>query len=292
MLQEYLIPKSTSEVLELLASHKGKARIIAGGTDLVLQMEAGQYLPEALVDVSSLLELCRIDQDERYTYIGAAVKHAELAASPLVNKTARCLALAAGEVGSSQVRNAGTVGGNVVNAQPAADTALALTALNAEAEIISTTGTIWQPVSQLYEKPGVSKVDSSAQLVRRFRFLTPGSTSVSSYRRVGKCKSIALPVLCAAVMLNLENGVVKEASIVLGPVAPAPMHAEQAEEYLTGKQPSMDVIRETACLAQSEARPRDSLLRCSRMYRESLAGVLVENTLLDAIQVFAERLAQ
>lgn len=289
MLQEYLIPKGTSEVLEMLASYKGNARVIAGGTDLVLQMKAGQHLPEALVDVSGLPEMCRIDQDESYTYIGAAVKHAELAFSPLINKIAKCLALAAEEVGSPQVRNAGTVGGNVVNAQPAADTALALTALNAEAEIISKNGTTWQFVSQLYEKPGVSKVDSTSQLVRRFRFVTPEANSVSSYRRVGKCKSIALPVLCAAVVVHLENDVVKEASIVLGPVAPAPMHAVQAEHYLMGRQPSLDVIKETANLAQSESRPRDSLLRCSRIYRETLAGVLVENTLLDALQCFAER---
>lgn len=289
MLQEYLIPKDTSEVLEMLASYKGKARVIAGGTDLVLQMDAGQHLSEALVDVSGLPEMRRIDQDERYTYIGAAVKHAELASSPLINKIAKCLALAAEEVGSPQVRNAGTVGGNVVNAQPAADTALALTALNAEAEIISINGTTWQSVSQLYEKPGVSKVNSTSQLIRRFRFLTPGAISVSSYRRVGKCKSIALPVLCAAVVVHLENDVIQEASIVLGPVAPAPMHAELAEHYLSGKQPSLDVIKEAANLAQSESRPRDSLLRCSRMYRETLAGVLVENTLLDVLQCFAER---
>ncbi len=292
MLQEYLVPKSTAEALEMLANYNGKARIIAGGTDLVLQMESGERLLDAVVDVSGLSELCSIEQDERYTYIGAAVKHAELAASPLINSIARCLALAADEVGSPQVRNAGTVGGNVINAQPAADTALALTALNAEAEILSQKGIMWQPVAHLYEKPGMSKVDSTCQLVRRFRFFTPGSSTVSSYRRVGKCKSIALPVLCAAVVISIEGEEIASASIALGPVAPAPMHADAAEKYLVGKKPTLDVIKETAILAQSESKPRDSLLRCSRMYRESLVAVLVENTILDALQNVPERQGQ
>ena len=289
MLHQYLIPNSISEVLHLLSFYDGKARIIAGGTDLVLQMNAGQHTAEAIVDVSSLPEMCRIEQDDRYTYVGAALKHAELADSPFINKFARCLAQAADEVGSPQVRNAGTIGGNVVNAQPAADTALALTALNAEAEVIDQTGTTWQPVDKLYEKPGLSRIDSTSQLIRRFRFVTPGPDTHSSYRRVGKCKSIALPVLCCAVVVTVEKGLISHASIALGPVAPAPMHAEEAERFLQHKEPSEVVIKEAALLAQKEARPRDSLLRCSRMYRESLVSVLVENTLTDAIQSVIER---
>lgn len=289
MLQQYLFPNSISEVLQLLSFFDGKARIIAGGTDLVLQMEAGHHSPEALLDVSNLPELRKIEQDDRYTYIGAALKHAELAGSPLINKFARCLAQAANEVGSPQVRNAGTVGGNVINAQPAADTALALTALDAEAEVIDQSGATWQPVDNLYEKPGLSKINSAFQLIRRFRFVTPGPDSGSSYRRVGKCKSIALPVLCCAVVVSVENGLISHASIALGPVAPAPMHAEEAERFLLYKEPSEVVIKEAAKLAQQEARPRDSLLRCSRMYRESLVSVLVENTLSGAIQSITER---
>jgi len=289
MLQEYLIPKSISEVLQMLSFYEGRARIIAGGTDLVLQMGAGERSPDALIDVSNLPELGVIEQDDGYTYIGAALKHAELATSPLVNKVARCLALAADEVGSPQVRNAGTIGGNVVNAQPAADTALALTALNAEAEVIDKNGIHWYPITKLYEKPGLSRVDSTSQLIDRFRFITPGCSTRSSYRRVGKCKSIALPVLCCAVVIAVEEDKIVHVSIALGPVAPAPMHAEVAERFLLQKEPALEVIKEAARLSQHEAKPRDSILRCSRMYRESLVSALVENTLMDALQTEPER---
>lgn len=289
MVTEYLLAKSVPEALRLLNQHNGNARIIAGGTDLVLQLEAGEHSLAALVDITQIGEMCTIEQDDQFIYIGAAVTHAEIAESPIINRYAKCLALAADEVGSPQIRNAGTIGGNVINAQPAADTALALTALKAEADIVSKDGSQWLGIPQLYAKPGLSLVNSRSQIVTRFRFRSPNSHTGTAYRRLGKCKSIALPVLCCAVVLQVVDNIIASASIVLGPVAPCPMHAVEAEAFLQGKVVTDTLFVAASEIARKEAKPRDSLLRCSKMYRESLASVLVESTLQQAFGNVAER---
>jgi CO/xanthine dehydrogenase FAD-binding subunit len=178
-----------------------------------------------------------------------------------------------------------TIGGNVVNAQPAADTALALLALDAEAEVVGSTGSRWMPLLDLYVRAGVSTVDSTAEVVRGFRFKVPAGRVGSAYRRLGKCKSIALPVLCAATIVRLEEAQVVSAAISLGPVAPVPFRARTAEQWLVGQPPTGETVKQAAALAQAEAQPRDSLLRCSREYREAMVGVLVQSTLESAIAV-------
>ncbi len=289
MINSYLFPATVAEALEILKEYHGKARIIAGGTDLMLQINSGQKSPEILVDISRLGELKQIKVENGYIFVGAAVTHNEIASSTFLQENVRCLTLAAEEVGSPQVRNTGTIGGNVVNAQPAADTALALTALDAETEVVSENGSIWTKIPQLYEKPGVSKIDSTSQIVKSFRFRLPGKNIGTAYRRLGKCKSIALPVLCSATVLGVTDNVIDYTAIALGPVALAPMRAKQAEAFLLGKKPTHEVFEEAASIARSESNPRDSILRCSKMYRENLVAILVETTLQQALLNISER---
>ena len=173
MYQEYLCPVTVDETLHLLADRDGQARVIAGGTDLVLQLRRGERRARCLVDISHIYALRATTETDGLITIGAAVTHTELSASPLIREHAPVLAQAAAEIGSPEIRNVGTVGGNVVNAQPAADTALALAALGAEAEIVSVDGARWVALAELYAGPGLSCVDSNAELVRAFRFLSP-----------------------------------------------------------------------------------------------------------------------
>jgi carbon-monoxide dehydrogenase medium subunit len=289
MIKSYYFPTTVIEVLALLIKYSGKACIIAGGTDLMLQINSGERSPEILVDISRIEELKQIKIKNSYVFVGAALTHNEIASSSFLLKNVRCLALAADEVGSPQVRNSGTIGGNVVNAQPAADTALALTALDAEAEVVSENGSIWTKIPQLYEKPGVSRVDSTSQIIKSFRFRLPAKNTGTAYRRMGKCKSIALPVLCSAVVLGVTDNIIDNAAIALGPVALAPMRALQAEAYLFGKKPTLEVFNKASSIARSESNPRDSLLRCSKLYRENLVAVLVESTLQQALLNISER---
>jgi len=215
-----------------------------------------------------------IEESAGAIILGAAVTHADAAASPLIRTVAPVLADAASEVGSPEIRNVATIGGNVVNAQPAADTALALLALEAEAKIVGAGRARWVPLLDLYQDAGRSAVDSTAEVVRGFRFNVPVGQVGSAYRRLGKCKSIALPVLCAATMVKLEAGQVVSAAIGLGPVAPLPFRPSEAEVWLAGRPATAESATRAAELAQAEAQPRDSLLRCAREYREEMVGVL------------------
>ena len=283
MWQEYLYPETVDAALKLLADRAGQARVIAGGTDLVLQLQRGERRAASLIDVSRIPALRGISEGGGFVALGAAATHAQVASSPLIRAVAPVLAQAAAEVGSPEIRNVATLGGNIVNAQPAADTALALLALEAEAEVVDREGARWLPLADLYRGAGVSTVDSTAQIVRGFRFPTPGGQVGSAYRRLGKCKSIALPVLCAAMVVRLEGERIASAAISLGPVAPRPFRARAAEAALVGRPPTAEVIAQAAASAQEEARPRDSLLRCDRLYRKDMVAVLVQSTLERAI---------
>jgi carbon-monoxide dehydrogenase medium subunit len=290
MWQEYACPDTVDEALTLLADHAGRARVIAGGTDLVLQLKRGERQAGCLVDVSRIDALRTISQSAGTITLGAAVTHAQIASSQLIRDRAPVLSHAAAEVGSPEIRNAGTVGGNVVNAQPAADTALALLALDAEAEIVSADGARWVALPHLYEGAGLSAVDSTAELVRSFRFrpqampVSPAGRVGSAYRRLGKCKSIALPVLCAATVVQMEGGRFVSVAISLGPVAPHPFRARGAEAWLVGRPATPDTIARAVDLARGEANPRESLLRCGKDYREAMVVVLVQSTLEQAVK--------
>ena len=283
MWQEYLYPETVDEALDLLADHAGEARIVAGGTDLVLQLRRGERRAVCLVDISRIAALRTLSKVDGVITLGAAVTHAELASSALIQESAPVLAQAAAEVGSPEIRNVATLGGNIVNAQPAADAALALLALEAEAEVIGAGGARWVALPDLYRGAGVSAVDSTAEVVRSFRFRIPTGQVGSAYRRLGKCKSIALPVLCAATIVRLEGDRFVSAAIGLGPVAPRPFRPGVAEAWLIGQPATTEAVARAATMAQKEARPRDSLLRCAKVYREAMVGVLVRSTLLQAI---------
>jgi carbon-monoxide dehydrogenase medium subunit len=264
---------------------KGKARIIAGGTDLVLLQQAGEINTDHLVDITQIPTLRKIHEDEKCIHIGAAATHEMVAGSGVIQHFASGLATAANEVGSPQIRTAATIGGNVVNAQPAADTALALISLGAKAAIVSARGTRYEYVSDLFIEPGVSKINPAQEILTSFEIHKPTIHFGSAYRRLGKCKSIALPVVCAAAAVQLdETGkFFSDSRIVIGPVAPTPLIAEKASEWLKNKPVSETSIETAARIAQNSAHPRNSILRCSAEYREAMVAVLVKDVLENAV---------
>lgn len=278
-------PDSISRALEYLDIYHPHARVIAGGTDLVLQLQSGEKSSRYLVDISMIKGLNSITEDSNSLTVGACATHAEIASSMLIHKYARVLALAAEEVGSPQIRSLGTLGGNVVNAQPAADPALAITALRAEAKIRTLERDRWVPVIELYQNPGISKLDSSKEIIEAFCFKKITQRTGSSYRRLGKCKSIALPVLCAAAVVQLadiEDHIV-DCSLVIGPVAPTPCTANEVTDWIRGKPAVDEVLAEAARIARLCSHPRSSLLRCSADYREEMVEVVVRSVLAEAV---------
>jgi len=170
MWDEYLFPASVEEALEMLEAYGGEARVIAGGTDLVLQSQRGQCPAKAMVDITRIPGLDHIEEQDGLIYIGAQVTHAQVAASPLIRSRAGVLAEACGSVGGPQIRNVGTLVGNVVNALPAADGAIALFALDAEAEVAEQAGRRWTPIAALYAGVGLCTVDPCTALITQLRF--------------------------------------------------------------------------------------------------------------------------
>jgi carbon-monoxide dehydrogenase medium subunit len=274
MWREYLFPRSIDEALDILSEHKGKARIIAGGTDLILQRKQGTCPSDVAVDITRIPGLDRITVSGSHISLGALVTHAQVAASPLIRERAPLLAEACSKVGGPQTRNMGTLVGNVTNAMPAADGAIALTVLNAEALVHNQEGGHWMPIQDLYLGVGECRIDACAEIVTALQIQPLGPSWGSAYERLAKRQSLILPILAVAAAIRLDAGRCLEARIAMGPVAPAPHRARAAEEYLQGRPVAETTIKKAAEAAKDEARPRDSVLRGSQEYRQEMVEVL------------------
>jgi carbon-monoxide dehydrogenase medium subunit len=284
MWDEYLFPASVGEALEMLEAHGGEARIIAGGTDLVLQSQRGQYPAKVMVDITRIPGLDHIEERDGLIYIGAQMTHGQVAASPLIRSRAGVLGEACGSVGGPQIRNVGTLVGNVVNALPAADGAIALFALDAEAEVAERTGRRWIPIATLYAGVGLCTVDSCAAMITQLRFGALGKGEGGAFERLAKRRALVLPILNTAAIVRLREHRVDGARIAIGPVAPTPFIAAEAAEALVGQTPDEASVTEAAELAAQAAQPRDSLLRGSAEYRKAVVEVLVRRALWRAIE--------
>jgi carbon-monoxide dehydrogenase medium subunit len=235
-----------------------------------------------MVDVTRIAGLSRIEERDGTIQIGATATHAAIAASPLVRLKAHVLAEACGSVGGPQIRNVATLVGNVVNALPAADGAVALFALDAEVEVATLTGRAWLSIAELYEDVGVCTIDPCIQMVTALRFaaLVPGEGC--SFQRLARRRALVLPIVNAAAVVGVQDGVYGVVRIAVGPVARTPFRATAAEESLLGRPASDEGIDRAARLAAQDARPRSSTLRGSREYRTAMVEVLVRRALSEA----------
>ncbi|MCG2766913.1 MAG: FAD binding domain-containing protein [Anaerolineae bacterium] len=282
MWREYLFPQSVAEALEMLRAHNGSARIIAGGTDLVLQRKEGKSTAVVAVDISRIPGLNGIEVTGDHVRVGALVTHAQVAAAPLILERAAVLAEACSKVGGPQTRNVGTLVGNVVNALPAADSAIALMALDAEVEVVALEGKRWLPLKELYRGVGQCCVDACSQIVTTLRFRSLESSYGSAYERLAKRRSLILPILAVAAVVGVDNGRFKEVRIAMGPVALVPLRVSAAEDSLRGRPIGQEAIKQAAAKALAAAQPRDSVLRGSREYRQAMVEVLARRALTRA----------
>jgi CO/xanthine dehydrogenase FAD-binding subunit len=271
----YQVVTNLEQALSVLKERKEKYRVIAGGTDLFLEK-----LPENLLDISLLAEALVIEEQAGNLLIGAAVTHSRAAASSLLRKKAQALSEACSQVGSPQVRNIGTVGGNVINAAPAADAAVALAALGAKAELIDCNGNVRiVKLEELYAGFNCSAIDSCQELLLRFIINSRVPGSGSAFARLAARKALALPMANAAAWVRVENSCLQEVRLVVAPVKPAPTRLMKTEALLAGKPLAAESWREAAEAAMEEVEVRGSLLRCSADYRRHLVGVLVARAL-------------
>jgi carbon-monoxide dehydrogenase medium subunit len=284
--EEYFLPRTLSEALALLGKYKGKARIIAGGTDLVVQSRGGDMQSKILVDITRIPGLGEITLDKGVIRIGCLATHTRVAESTLIRKKAMALSEGASRLGSPQIRNIGTVAGNIVNAQPGADTTIPLMALDALVKVVSNGGERVIPLKELFTGVGKTGIDSTREIVTEISFAALGKNESSAAVRLAKRKALVLPVLNVAVLLaaDVKKGVFRSARIAVGPVALTPLRCTEAEKVLSGSPINDKIIKEAAVAAAAAANPRTSLIRGSKEYRKAMVAILVEKAIKTALE--------
>ena len=285
--KRYARAKDLNEALALLAQAGGSGRVIAGGTDLVLQVRQKEKQADLLVDVTRIEELQGLCEEDGHIRIGAAVTHGAAAESPLLRREAAALAAGCGMVGSPQIRNIATLMGNVITAQPAADAAVPLTALEAELRVLSPAGERWVPIEAAYRGVGESTIDATREVATEIRFRKSEAGAQTRFFRLARRRALALPVLNGAVCLWPDGASrrIRKARIALGPVAARPFRARQAEACLISDRLTPALLEEAARLAAAEATPRTSLIRGSAEYRRDMIRLYLTRTLREMLDI-------
>jgi carbon-monoxide dehydrogenase medium subunit len=279
MWHEYINATSTDEVIHLLAEKRENARIVAGGTDLILELERGVRKDvKTLIDVTRIphLDQITIDEDD-VIHLGALVTHNHCVASELIRKRAYPLARAAWEVGAPQIRNRGTIAGNLITASPANDTITPLMALDANVTLISTRGERIVSLKEFYT--GVRRnVMQADEMLVSISFHAMTATQRGTFIKLALRRVQAISLVNVAVILNLKADTVKSASITLGAVTPIITHAAKAEAFLADKQLTDENIAKAAELAVESATPIDDV-RGSANYRREMVRVITKRGL-------------
>jgi CO/xanthine dehydrogenase FAD-binding subunit len=281
---DYKSPSTIEEAVELLRKADGKAKIIAGGTDLLIGLRKGDHTPRIVVDITRIEELRKIEEKKGTISIGAAVTHSKIAFSPLIRKYARVLCDAASKIGSPQIRNLGTIGGNIVNASPAADTLPPLMVLNAIATIVSIDGKKKVPVDQLFKGPYETSLKPHELLVEvAFQKLPPDTKS--SYVRLARRDAMAIARMSVAIVLKTEKGNkrISDIRIAAGSVTPTPQRFLAAEGLLRGKSPDKKTL-ETASLKISETVINQAGIRASTSYKRPVIEALFVRGMWEALE--------
>lgn len=284
MWNKYFIATRSEDALAILAEKQDKCRLIAGATDLILELERGVRKGiDTLVDISRLpgLDTIRIDNDG-LIHIGALVTHNQCLSSALLREKALPLVQACWQVGSPQIRNRGTIAGNLITASPANDSISPLIALGAEVCLKSTAGMRWVNLNSFYM--GVRKtVMHPDEMMTEIRFPAMQSTDTGLFYKLALRNAQAISLLNATLILRMNGDVVEQAVITLGAVAPTIIHAIEAEQFLTGKLLCEDVVEKAAELASQVASPITDV-RSSALYRKEMVKV----TLRRGLQALAQ----
>ena len=287
---KYYRPETLDEALAILERLREGAKVIAGGTDLLAQIRKKEQEAEALVDITRIPGLDEIRMEGELIRIGALVTHSEISQSPLIRGKALALAEGAGWVGSPQIRNMGTVGGNIVSGQPGADATIPLLALGASVRVVSRLGERTIPLTAFFTGPGKTVLDGTSEILTEVSFPALGENEASATLRLAKRKALALPILTASVVVSLDKEKKRfdHVKIGLGPVAPVPFRASDAEGILASASISEELIRKAAQRAAEESNPRSNPLRGSEGYRRNMVAALVERGIrkgLDRLEV-------
>jgi len=275
--QTYLQPTSIQETLELLEKHAERSRLIAGGTDVLVELRRGRQPASTLIDITALRELRYVRRSGGYLLLGGLSTHNDVIASPACARQALPLVQACMQVGAPQIRTRATVAGNLITASPANDTIPPLLALNASLVLISTAGERIVPLREFY--CGVRRtVLHPGELLREIRIPLPSANRRGLFLKSGLRRAQAIAVINMALVLTFVGEHVSDAQVTLGCLAPRVVHAKTAEVFLRGKRLDDAVCREAGQLTGRDVEPIDDV-RGSAEYRRKTLMALVAHGL-------------
>lgn len=281
---EFFEPETIEEASNLLTKYNGTAELLAGGTDLIIEMKARTATPEHVISLEKIPGLSGIDYNEESGLrIGALTKMRTLENDLIIRERYTALAEGAGEVGGVQIRHLATIGGNISHGSPAADTAAPLLALGAQVKIASADGERSVPIETFFVGPGQT-VLKTGEIVTAFECPARGANQGSQYIKQKIREVMDLAFVGVASSATAHNGTVSEVRIGLAAVAPTPLRATDAEAIVNGNSLTAELLEQAATAASAQSSPISDL-RCSAEHRREMVGVLTRRTL----QAAAER---
>jgi len=281
---EYFEPSSVNEAISLLAKYKKEAKVLAGGTDLTVNLKHNILRPNYIINIGAIPDLNYIDFDHgKGLRIGALTTMRALIESTELRKTCPVIPQAVSQLGNPAIRNVATLGGNLCNASPAADSAPVLIGLSAKAKIVGPDGVRVIPLEDFFSGPH-SNVLKVGEILTEIQVPLPPANTKGVYLKYGGRGVADLAIVGVAIVANIEakNKVCNDIKIVLGSVAPTPMRAKKAEESIKGQVITKALIDESAQIAANDARPITDN-RSSAGYRKTLVNVYVRRALTELI---------
>ena len=276
---EFHEPTTLAEASRLFAEEH--AQLLAGGTDLVIGMKALTETPQSVISLQKIPGLTGITTEaDNSISIGAMAKVREVELSADIQQHHTALAEGAAEIGSIQIRNLATIGGNIAHASPAADTVAGLLVANAQVDIASANGNRSVPIDELFTGPGQT-VLAPGEIITRFRLPSPASGSHYIKHKIREVMDLAFIGVAASV--NLDNGTITDARIGLAAVAPTPIRATEAENLLNGNAPTAELVEQAGEAAAAASSPISDL-RCSAEHRKEMVNVLTRRTIQQALE--------
>jgi carbon-monoxide dehydrogenase medium subunit len=275
---EYVVPSSLDEVLTLLKDYPDKARLMAGGTDLIPKLKKRAAAADLVIDLNRISGLSSIELRSGRLHIGGLARLSGIKESSLVQEKAQALVQAIGLMASPPIRNRGTLAGNLCSASPAADTAPPLLVLDASVRLQSTRGERMILLSDFFLGPEKTAMRADEMLTE---VIVPVQEGTSTFMKLGRRKAFTLSVVSAALFARVSRGKFVEVRLALGAVAPTPIRGRKVEESLKGNEVNEKNIARAAALIQEEVKPISDV-RASAEYRREMSSVLTQRVLEQA----------
>lgn len=273
---QYFRPDNLSEALAFLEEHGKETALLAGGTDLMIKIRSGELSSRFVMDVSRVEELREVHRTRDSLNIGAAVTYTEIMDNLAVASCAPVVAKAAAHVGSLQIRNVGTPGGNVANASPAADSVPAMMIHNTWVKIQTASYTRVEPLSAVITAPYKTSLRPN-ELITSFILEPLPETFRCSFQRIARRRALSVARVNAAVAgMEDENGFIADVRITAGSITPSPTRQTPAEEYLTGKAPNLKLFMEAAQLVSQEMIRRSGVRPSTQYKKPAVEGLILK----------------